>query len=98
MAMNFEADFGAIFNIKEFGDTVELPDGTTTIGILELNPIVLEDGQSNISTNTQLLYVRTSVGDALGQGDEVVINNVTYAVSDIRPDGTGVSELTLHRV
>lgn len=96
--MNFDYDLLDMMDPNEFGSYVHLPDGSTVLGVLDMNPVVFNDGQSNISTNTQLLIVRSVDIQTLTQDDEIEINNITYVVSNIQDDGTGAAEITLHKV
>lgn len=96
--MEFDADLLDMFDLDEFGSAIHLPNGSTIQGNFEMNPLVINEGESSISTNTQLLLVRTSDVVGLAQEDEVVIDNVSYEVSDIRPDGTGATEITLRKL
>lgn len=95
--MDFDEDLLTMFDPSVFGEYIELPNGSTITGILDLNPLVIEQGQTEISSNTQLLLVRTSDIMKLQQDDELKIRGEKYSVSDIRPDGTGLSELTVHK-
>ena len=96
--MSFDDDLLDMMDPSEFGVDAELEDGSFIRGILELNPIVLEDGQTVVSTNTQLLVCRTSDTHSITKGSVLEVEGVEYEVSDKRPDGTGITSLTVHKL
>jgi hypothetical protein len=45
-----------------------------------------------------MLICRSSDVTFVKQNDEVIVGNEVYQVSDIQPDGTGITTITLIRI
>ena len=45
--------------------------------------------------NQPIAVIRTADAASIAHGDTMVMDSVTYKVNNIRPDGTGISEIQL---
>lgn len=84
-----------------FGVEVTLnPDTTKTKiqAIFDNAHIEIEGNLSVLSTSTPMLTVRTIDVSGVLQGHELLVENTRYRVRDIQPDGTGITQIELHKV
>ncbi len=100
--MSVETDFDRLemLDVNEWGTSVTLVLGSTekeVVGIFDDAHFVVDNGLTIISTSEPQLHVRTSdVTDVILE-TVVRVNGSTFSVSDIQPDGTGLTLLRLHK-
>lgn len=97
------ADRLAFFNTQEFGVTAKVASNSSgaeseIVGIFDSQYLNLDLGAGSVSTSDLQFMCRTSDVTNFTQGDTVEIESVRYEISDVQPDGTGVTVLKLHRV
>jgi len=74
------------------------PEGgaTSVIRCILLNDYYsVESGSVAVEVNQPIAVIRTADAPSIAHGDSMVISAVTYKVVNIRPDGTGISEIVL---
>jgi hypothetical protein len=89
----------AFFNSDEFAVSAALTSGgtTRTIAVIFDAPTRVIDPVTGIAVEIRdysCLAIATDVA-AVIHGDTIVINGVTYAITGVEPDGTGVTTLIL---
>lgn len=98
--MSVETDADRLTLLDDFGVSIGLASGspqTEIIGIFDNEYYEMGIGDTAYSTTQPKVTVRTSDISNVGQGDIVIVEGTTYTVSDIQPDGTGISILRLHK-
>lgn len=90
------SDLAALFNSADFASSATY--GSATISVL------FDDEYAGYNTETGVVetsgpraFCRTSDLSAVSHSSTLVVNSITYRVIGIKPDGTGVTELTLSR-
>lgn len=91
------------FNTQEFGVTSTITSRSSGAevdvnGIFDSQYLNLDLGAGSVTTSDLQFMCRTSDVVDFTQGDRVVIDEVTYEISDMQADGTGITVLKLHRV
>lgn len=100
MSVESDQDRLEMLNVEEFGTsiTVVLNSTQTEIsGIYDDAHFEVDDGITIVSTSEPMVHVNTSDVTNVVQGTELRINGSTFSVSDIQPDGTGITLLRLHK-
>ena len=102
MSVESDADRLAMLDTGVFGTNVTVPGSPVTVvrGIFDDAHFEVDNGITIVSTSEPQLHVRTS--DVTGspsvlQGATVIISGDSYTVTDIQPDGTGMTLLRLHK-
>lgn len=92
MAAETEADRLAFFNADDFG-AVFIVGANSVAGVLDDQYL----DQLDTTGTTPVFTCRSSDVNAAGiaRGTSGTINGVTYVVRNIKPDGTGMSDLIL---
>jgi hypothetical protein len=57
----------------------------------------VETGSVSVEMNQPIAVIRTEDAPSIAHQDTMVINAITYKVVNIRPDGTGISEIQLEQ-
>jgi len=87
--------------LSDFGvDCSYTPDGgaTTVIKTILLNDYyAVETGSVAVEVNQPIAVIRTADAPSISHQDTMVIESITYKVVNIRPDGTGISEIQLEQ-
>lgn len=85
--------------LSDFGvDAVYTPGGGSpvTIKTILLNDYyAVETGSVAVEMNQPIAVIRTADAPSIAHDDTMVINAITYKVKNIRPDGTGISEIQM---
>ena len=85
--------------LSDFGvNCTYTPSGgsATTIKAILLNDYYsVEAGSVAVEMNQPIAVIRTADAASIAHGDTMVMDSVTYKVNNIRPDGTGISEIQL---
>lgn len=85
--------------LSDFGvDATYTPDGGSpvTIKTILLNDYyAVETGSVAVEMNQPIAVIRTADAPSIAHDDTMVINAITYKVKNIRPDGTGISEIQM---
>lgn len=96
--MAFAEEFGAFFDSAQGFAVDAVYNGTTTIQVI-FDKAWFQDtpGSAGITaTQPMALAIEINVPSAT-PGDTLVINSVTYTVTEVHPDGTGLTMLLLRR-
>lgn len=95
--MAVETASDRLFMLQDFGVSI-LYDGRTYTGIFDSdhNPVAT-GGDLDFSIQETRVLVRSSDFTNLATGELLEINSTSYAVTEIQPDGTGMSTLMLER-
>jgi hypothetical protein len=88
----FAEDLTHFFNVAELATAATL-DGATVNGIFE-NPYTEVFG---MATCQPMYMLRTTSAASATQASVLVLGGVTYRVTSVQPDGTGVTTLFLER-
>lgn len=104
MSVESDADRLEFLDVDEFGISLSLVLGspvTEISGIFDDAHFEIDNGISVISSSEPMAHVRTS--DVTGspsvlQGTTVIIAGDSYSVTDIEPDGTGMTLLKMHKL
>lgn len=85
-------------NIDEFLSTADFAIAVT-IGGSPVNAIFDDAYQDDLEVEGSVptLWCKTAALPAIAHGTAVVVNSVSYRISGIQPDGTGVTVLRLQR-
>lgn len=102
MAVETPDELAAMLSAEEFGitATLEAPGGSTAsvVGVFDADYAAADpDTGADLSSVEPRFLGRTIDLAAAGEGYALIAAGVRYAVWDNRPDGTGLSELLLHR-
>lgn len=94
--MTVETSLDRLTMLSDFGIDIVLPNSKVIKGIFD-NPHldVNAGGSVPFSIQEARVTVRTSDTSSLAQGSIVEIDNDHYVITDIQPDGTGITELVL---
>ena len=95
MAVESATDLSAIVNTDDFGTTATY-DSSSISGIFD-NEFVESDGglEAGIGYTVTRFICKTTDVSGASFGDTITINSVAYKIREIRPDGTGMSELII---
>jgi len=87
--------------LNDFGvDCVYTPSGgsAVTIKTILLNDYYsVETGSVAVEVNQPIAVIRTADAASIAHQDTMVIGGITYKVVNVRPDGTGISEIQLEQ-
>jgi hypothetical protein len=87
--------------LNDFGvNCTYTPDGGASIVIktILLNDYyAVDSGSVAVEMNQPIAVIRTADAAAISHNDTMVIESITYRVVNIRPDGTGISEIQLEQ-
>ena len=85
--------------LSDFGvDATYTPGGGSpvTIKTILLNDYyAVETGSVSVEMNQPIAVIRTADAPSIAHDDTMVINAIVYKVKNIRPDGTGISEIQM---
>jgi len=100
--MGVESDFDRLsfLNEEEFAVEVTLypnSDPRPINAVYDSGHIEIANGVSVISTAQPSLTTRTKDVNDVEQGDEILIEGRLHTVTDIQPDGTGMTMLMVHK-
>lgn len=100
MTLDFENLDDFFLNTDFSRDVLVGPVGSevTIRAIFDNAYFSVEDSSSHVSTVKPFITCKTSDTTAMARGTRVVIGGVAYRVADKRPDGTGISEVDLHKL
>ena len=95
MAVETATELSAIVNSNDFGVTATF-DSNSISGIFD-NEFIESDGglEAGIGYTVTRFICKTSDVSGASFGDTIIINSVAYKIREIRPDGTGMSELII---
>jgi hypothetical protein len=81
--------------LNDFGQDIELSDKTIK-GIFDSphNPLSV-GGEMQFSVQETFIMVETSDVSSIAHGSTLTIDSRSYVVTDVQPDGTGMSTLML---
>jgi hypothetical protein len=93
----------AFFNPDEFGVGAILTSSSSgseceVVGIFDNQHLSLDLGAGTVSTSELQFMCRTSDVVGYTQGDKLDLDGVSYEITDVQADGTGITTLKLHRV
>ncbi|MEM6602503.1 MAG: hypothetical protein AAF621_00480 [Pseudomonadota bacterium] len=91
-------DLTAFFNADEFAIDiiVKLPDGDVTLkGIFDDAFFLAEIGEADLSDTQPRITLPTKDAEIISRKDQIVVHNTEYFVLENKPDGTGISIVTL---
>lgn len=96
------ADRLTFFNPDEFGVGAILTSSSSgsereVVGIFDNQHLSLDLGAGSVSTSELQFMCRTSDAVGFTQGDTLDMDGVVYEITDVQPDGTGITVLRLHR-
>jgi hypothetical protein len=91
-----EDDFDRQSLLSDFGIYVSINDNRV-LAIFD-QPHKLYSDVLDLSGSYSMLICRSSDVTFVKQNDEVIVGNEVYQVSDIQPDGTGITTITLIRI
>lgn len=69
--------------------------GSEVLGLLDNEYEPVQIGNQIIESNVPVLVCRSSDVAAVVHGSAVIVDGDTYAVREVRKDGTGITELVL---
>jgi len=95
MSVESATDLSAIVNANDFGTTATF-DSNSISGIFD-NEFVESDGglEAGIGYTVTRFICKTTDVSGASFGDTITIDSVAYKIREIRPDGTGMSELII---
>jgi len=95
MGVESATDLSAIVNTDDFGTTATY-DSSSISGIFD-NEFVESDGglEAGIGYTVTRFICKTTDVSGASFGDTITIDSVAYKIREIRPDGTGMSELII---
>lgn len=88
----FAEDLAPFFNSAELATTATL-DGVTVNGIFDNAYMEI----MGMATRDPMFTLPTASASAASQASVLVVGGVSYRVTSVQPDGTGVTTLTLER-
>jgi hypothetical protein len=96
----FQENFNDFFNLNDFAQPVLLGEVGLEVTISAIFDNAHEAFSENpgVSTVQPKLTCKTSDLPADAQALRVVVGTQPYRIADVRPDGTGITELWLRRV
>lgn len=97
MAVETAHDRNGFINPNEFGLVVHRPGSSSFSALFDEEHLELEIGGNAISSRQPELIAQDADITGLAQGSPLVINGQPYTVTDIQPDGTGMSVIKLVR-
>ena len=83
---------------SDFAETAifHTESGDITVKVIYENPFVDSSlGLQVLDTTAKVLYCENSKVGSLKRGDEITHNCTRYSATRLKPDGTGVMEITL---
>lgn len=97
------ADRLAFFNPQEFGVTSKITSNSSgsefeVIGVFDNQFLSLDLGMGAVSTSELQFTCRTQDVISIEQGDILELEGVSYQITNLMADGTGITVLKLHRV
>jgi hypothetical protein len=95
MTLDFE-NIDDFFKLVEFATVATLPGGVNINVIFDRAHTAVDGGMYEIGSSIPLFIAKSSDVATLSQGAQVIINDVSYSVRDLQPDGTGITEVYLH--
>lgn len=99
MPLETSSDLDAFFDTDTHGVSVSYtPSGGSSSsinGILNNEYQLVDAGEVGVEAQVPVLTVKTSDVSAVAHGDTFVISSTTYKAVNIRPDGTGITEIML---
>ncbi len=98
MTLDFE-NLDDFLDITEFAQAVQVgPLGSevTINAVFENAHFTVDEGVSGFSTTQPAILCKSTDIEDYSQGSRVVVGGTEYEIVDIRPDGTGMSEVQLH--
>ena len=95
MSVESATDLSAFVDTNDYGTTATFNSASIS-GIFE-NEFVESDGglEAGIGYTVTRFICKTTDVSGASFGDNITINSVTYSIREIRPDGTGMSELII---
>lgn len=97
MAVESAEDRAVFLNPIEFGVEATYVDGTTLNGIFDSDYFAADIGARVAVEGARLRFICRSADlpAEAASGDSITIDSVEYAVREIHPDGTGMTELVI---
>ena len=100
MAVESTTDRLAMLSSDDFGIAITLFPTLSTerdiVGIFDSDHLEVDLGVSSVSTREPMVMVQTEDVTDVDQDDALIANGITYTVTDIQPDGTGITVLMLN--
>lgn len=106
MTVESAADRASFISGSEFGVSASLDPTVgpliTLSGIFDADHLMIETGESQVSTTAPMFLCRTSdlatltLGNAR-EGDALTIASALYIVRDVQADGTGMTTLIMEK-
>ena len=97
--MPVETQKDRLIMLSDFGvDATYTPFGGSPVVIkaIFLNEYyAVEAGSVGMEMSQPMIVIRTADAPALAHGDTFVIESVTYKAVNVRPDGTGMTEVAM---
>lgn len=94
--MDFSALNASVLDV--FGETVSI-EGVSVPAIFDSRHFAIEDGEAGASDLITTISVRTSdIPVALTDATAIIVRGVVYRRFETRPDGEGMTAITLERV
>lgn len=94
--MAFTEDLGAFFSTDDFAVSATYSGGGTVTGIFD-NQYLGAPGESPVAGTQPMFMIKTADAPSVVAGQTFIISSVTYTVTGVHPDGTGVTMLMLRR-
>lgn len=82
--------------LSDFGVDAEVGGGTVTV-IFDAPGSISRIAGVAVETIAPQIHVKTSDAASWAHGDTVTIAGVNYTITEITPDGTGISRVVLSR-
>jgi hypothetical protein len=92
--MPIESDSDRLMMLEVMGESI-LYDGSAINAIFDAEYYTVQDGEFETESSTPGIMCRTSDVPTAKHGDVVVRAGVTYDVVNVKPDGTGMTEMEL---
>lgn len=93
--MAFTEDLTVFFDTDDFGEAVTIAG--SSVNVIFDNAFLGIEGEAVVAATQPMAYARTSDVSSVVAGNTFVRGAVTYYVTGIHPDGTGVTQLILRR-
>lgn len=106
MAVESAADRAMFLSVADFGVVARYLSSaggeTALTGIFDAAYLMIDAGEPGVSGSSPVFTCRSDDLNSLpigraDQDDRIVIGGIEYAISDIQPDGTGMTLLILEK-
>lgn len=102
MSIESAQDRLGFLELDEFGVTSIITSSSSgqefeVVGIFDNTYLNLDLGMGSVSTSEPQFMCRTEDVTCITQGDTLVIDSVSWKITDVQHDGTGMTVLKLHK-